>query len=366
MTGAPPVMARTQKLAPAWKTSSTSGFSPPSAVARIPATNSSTTSSPALLQKSRTAREERFEKEQADRRAEAEKKAKDEAEARAQNERERVAALDLALEKAVTAKKAAEELINFMQYDLSGRLKKVGHLDMMDAVNARVRKYHEEHPPEASDLDAIREESVSFDQHGDVQSAQGDLAGALKSYRDSLAIREKLSKQDPGNAEWQRDLSVGYNNVGKVQSAQGDLAGALKSFNDALAITEELLQQNSSNFGWQSDLSDWYAEIGKVLRDQGDFVGALKNYRDSLGIREKLAIRDPSDVGWQGALGWIYWQTGAVLKKVQPGSIEEGLAMVEKGRNILRELKGRTGLTAEQQKWLREIEADLRNVRGTR
>jgi hypothetical protein len=136
--------------------------------------------------KSRTAREERAEKEQADRRAEAERKAKEDAEAQAQIERERaeiqvratrrarffagaaivvaliaVGACYLALAarseterqkkqailqrreaerqrvEAVAAKKAAEELINFMQYDLSDRLEKVGHLDMMAAVNAR-------------------------------------------------------------------------------------------------------------------------------------------------------------------------------------------------------------------------------------
>ena len=43
---------------------------------------------------------------------------------------------------------------------------------------------------------------------GDVQVAQGDLAGALKSYRDSLAITDRLAQSDPGNAGWQRDLSV--------------------------------------------------------------------------------------------------------------------------------------------------------------
>src|SRR5205814_9900616 len=42
-----------------------------------------------VVQKSRTAREERYEKEQADRRAEADKKAKEDAEARAQAESER-------------------------------------------------------------------------------------------------------------------------------------------------------------------------------------------------------------------------------------------------------------------------------------
>jgi hypothetical protein len=34
--------------------------------------------------------------------------------------------------------------------------------------------------------------------------------------------------------------------------------------------------------------------------------------------------------------------------------------MVEKGRDILRQLKQRTGLTAEQQQWLDGCDADLR------
>jgi hypothetical protein len=38
-----------------------------------------------------------------------------------------------------------------------------------------------------------RDLSVSYDRIGDVQKAQGDLAGALNSYRDSLAIRERLA-----------------------------------------------------------------------------------------------------------------------------------------------------------------------------
>ena len=73
---------------------------------------------------------------------------------------------------------------------------------------------------------------------GDVQAAQGDLAGALQSYRDSFAIRERLAKSDPGNAGWQRDLAAAYEKIGDVQVAQGDLAGALKSYRDGLAIIE--------------------------------------------------------------------------------------------------------------------------------
>ena len=51
---------------------------------------------------------------------------------------------------------------------------------------------------------------MSYDKVGDVLVAQGNLPEALKSYRDSLAIADRLAKADPGNADWQRDLSVSY------------------------------------------------------------------------------------------------------------------------------------------------------------
>jgi hypothetical protein len=42
---------------------------------------------------------------------------------------------------------------------------------------------------------------------------------------------------------------------------------------------------------------------------------------------------------------------------------EEARAMVENGRDILRQLKERTGFTGQQQGWLGEIEADLCKMR---
>jgi hypothetical protein len=59
--------------------------------------------------------------------------------------------------------------------------------------------------------------------------AQGDLAGALKSYKADLAIAERLAKADPGNAGWQRDLSVSNERLGDVflaQSSSGARTGS--------------------------------------------------------------------------------------------------------------------------------------------
>ena len=108
-----------------------------------------------------------------------------------------------------------------------------------------------------------------------MQVAQGDLAGALTSYRDGLAIADRLAKADPGNAGWQRDLSVSYEKIGDVQVAQGDLAGALKSYRDSLAIADRLAKSDPGNAGWQRDLSVSYDKIGDVQVAQGDLAGAL-------------------------------------------------------------------------------------------
>ena len=114
---------------------------------------------------------------------------------------------------------------------------------------------------------------------GDVQVAQGDLAGALTSYNDSLAIIDRLAKSDPRNAGWQYDLGISNERIGGVQVAQGDLAGALKAYRDSLTIRDRLAQSDPGNAGWRRDLSVSYNKIGDVQVAQGDLAGALKAYR---------------------------------------------------------------------------------------
>ena len=157
-----------------------------------------------------------------------------------------------------------------------------------------------------------RDLSVSQDRIGDVQVARGDLSGALKSYRNGLAIADRLAQADPGNAGWQRDLSVSYDRVGDVQVAQGDLAGALKSYRDSLAIRDRLAQSDPGNAGFQRDLFVSHVKIGDVQVAQGDLAGALKSYRDGLAIAERLAQADPGNAGWQRDLSVSYDRVGDV------------------------------------------------------
>jgi tetratricopeptide (TPR) repeat protein len=151
---------------------------------------------------------------------------------------------------------------------------------------------------------------VSYEKIGDVQAAQGDLAAALHSYREDLAIADRLAKSDPGNAAWQRDLAVSYEKIGEVQVAQGDLSGALQSYREDLAIADRLVKSDPDNAGWQRDLAVSYIKVGDVHDAQGDLAAALQSYRESLDSMERLVSLDRSNKQWQDDLDFVVGRIG--------------------------------------------------------
>ena len=97
-----------------------------------------------------------------------------------------------------------------------------------------------------------------------MQVAQGDLAGALKSYRDSLMIRDRLAQSDPGNAGWRRDFAVSTGRVALALRKMGNDAEALAAFQRGHAVMVRLTALSPDNAIWKRDL-DWFeAQIVEI------------------------------------------------------------------------------------------------------
>jgi tetratricopeptide (TPR) repeat protein len=133
----------------------------------------------------------------------------------------------------------------------------------------------------------------------------GDRAGALKSYRDSLAIRERLTNSDPGNAEWQRDLAIAHNRVGGVQQALGDSASALKSFSSSLTIARSLADSDPGNGEWQRDLAVTFSGLTRAHMHLGDKEKAADYLRQGQAIMERLTKLSPENAQWRQDLAWF-------------------------------------------------------------
>lgn len=265
-----------------------------------------------------------------------------------------------ARERAVSAKKAADELITFMQYDLRDNLGQLGVLPMMEPINARIRRYHEEHPPEPGDQNAQdaadRERGVALEQEGNLLLERGKLADALKSHEESLAIQRRLAARNPADAGWQRDLSIGLDNVGNVKKAGGDLPAALGSYLESLAIRKKLASLDPADANRQHSVSTSLSKVGGVQEASGDLPAALGSYQESLAIIQKLAAQNPADINWQSDLSVSLEKIGNMQKA--KGDLPAAL------RSYLDSLAIRKKLAAENLSadWQRELSIGFAKV----
>jgi tetratricopeptide (TPR) repeat protein len=178
--------------------------------------------------------------------------------------------------------------------------------------------------------------SASYERVGDVLVAQGNLPEALKTFRDGLAIRDRLAKSDPGNAGWQRDLYSALWYVADVENRQGDLTAALPKLTAGRDIMERLAKSDPGNAEWQRDLSVSYIKVGDVLVVQGNLPEALKTFRDGLAIRDRLATSDPGNAGWQRDLYSALWYVADV--EIRQGDLAAALPKLTAGRDIMERL----------------------------
>jgi tetratricopeptide (TPR) repeat protein len=82
----------------------------------------------------------------------------------------------------------------------------------------------------------------------------GDTGRQLAHAKEAYGLLAGLAARVSDDTIYQRDLSVAYNEIGDVLVARGNLPDALKSFRDGLAISDRLAQSDPGNAGWQRDL----------------------------------------------------------------------------------------------------------------
>ena len=204
-----------------------------------------------------------------------------------------------------------------------------------------------------------RDRSLWLELKGDLAVAQGDLAGALRSFTESKTIRERLAASDPVNAEWQRDLSVSLGKLGDLAMAQGDLAGALHSFAECKTIAERLAASDPANAAWQRDLSVSLNFLGNVSVAQGNLDDAKRYYTEYRTIAERLAATDSANAVWQRDL----WMSNGKLGDLatDQGDIPAALRFWTKANDITQRLAASDSANAE---WQRDLSVSLNKLGG--
>ena len=91
-------------------------------------------------------------------------------------------------------------------------------------------------------------------------------------------MRERLVKQEPGRADYLRDLSVSYNRMGDLESARGEGERARQFYEKSLEMRERLVKQEPGRADYRVDLAKSLARMGDPasLRRAFDILTRMK------------------------------------------------------------------------------------------
>jgi tetratricopeptide (TPR) repeat protein len=161
-----------------------------------------------------------------------------------------------------------------------------------------------------STINRLRAMAAIYGSIGAALAEAGDTTGALESLQQALEARKKLA-EDPSNAVAQRDLAAAHVRIGDILGHPdwrnvGDLRGAEKSYRDALAIQEKLIAADQTNAVARRDLMLSHQKLGSIFASAGNRAGALQRYRTALTLGEELVRQQPVSATARSRLDWSW------------------------------------------------------------
>jgi len=180
---------------------------------------------------------------------------------------------------------------------------------------------------------------------GDMEEVRDNLEGAGRAYREALQAAERLAAEDPTNADDQRRLALAHRKVGGIEEDFGAYADALKEYAEAASINEALMRADPTNVQASMSYAISLRWAGDLLKATGDTPGALEKYRRVLDILERLAGRQPSSVTVQQRLAEMLVVTGRAL--AESGRTDESRRATARGLVLSRDLADRPETTPD-------------------
>jgi tetratricopeptide (TPR) repeat protein len=121
----------------------------------------------------------------------------------------------------------------------------------------------------------------------------GQLTDSLDDYQKSLALRHRLVRVDPTNAQWRYDEACILDQIGYEYRKAGLIQEAVAVYEVSAAIWRQLAKVDPRNR--QLDLAISLGKLGDARLGAADSVGAIAAYEESAVNWRRLLRRDPEN-----------------------------------------------------------------------
>ncbi|WP_395614333.1 TIR domain-containing protein [Allosphingosinicella sp.] len=230
----------------------------------------------------------------------------------------------------------AEGLVEFMLTDLGSRLKGVGRLEVMEAVNARALGYYgNQGDPADLPADSLQRRARVLHAIADVDLDLGHSREALAVANEAHRITAAQLQLFPDDPERLRDHARSDDLVGRVYELQHDWPRAEQHYRSSADAGTRLTAIAPQNPDYAM-VAGWGAlNLGNVqLNGTRDFAGAQHSYEGSIQWFDRAVRARPRDQEAARALAnaWAYLADSFWMREMWPQAHEarqRQLAIVE-------------------------------------
>ncbi len=187
----------------------------------------------------------------------------------------------------------------------------------------------------------LRELAEAYSRIGDIQGHPrrpnlGRTSAALDSYRESLALRERIRALGGEDASDALAVSSLHQRIGAVQLALGEHAQALGSHGRAVDVLAARVAGDPGNVETGRALAAARALSGSVHEQMGQYQEALADYRGALDLTEDLLAGHPDDARLPRDLSISCNETALILERLE--QVAEAEVLVRRGLEIRQRL----------------------------
>jgi serine/threonine protein kinase/tetratricopeptide (TPR) repeat protein len=241
----------------------------------------------------------------------------------------------------------AEALLTFMLGDFRTELKKLGRLELLDAVGEKAMAYFAALNPRDLTDTALARQAKALTQIGETRMDQARYPEAATAFNVAYARAAALAARHPRDGdmlferaqaefwigtvarrrgdtvaehEWairyrdsavalvaiegkklraQRELTSGRHNLAVLELERGDLEAARNGFLAEKVAVEEMLAANPGDTTLRFRLADVASWLGRVAETDGRYADSIAHYNELLTRMDGLIVLEPAVARWR-------------------------------------------------------------------
>lgn len=208
---------------------------------------------------------------------------------------------------AITARGEAEDLINYMLFDLRDKLEPLNRIALLDDVAKKSEAYFKAQPVDGETDSQRRNRGGMWQNRGQIALAMGRTKEAEAAFREFHRIMAERAQAAPRDRSRQLDLAIADGRMSLVHEQAGRLAAAAEAANAEHEIVRHLAAapEAAGDAGLQRHLAVTLERLGDLALRQERGPEAAERYAEAHRLLRALHQRDARDVMTRRALATI-------------------------------------------------------------